>query len=89
MTVVKEEKLLKFTGLMILLAYFPMTFLVKDDLVKLIFYVAALLVMSILLFRKYVRDKKQNKDLTRYKMLLFFLGISVLILVFALVYPNL
>jgi heme O synthase-like polyprenyltransferase len=89
MTVVKEEKLLKFTGLMILLAYFPMTFLVKDDLVKLIFYVAALLVMSILLFRKYVRDKKQNKDLTRYKMLLFSLGISVLILVFALVYPSL
>ena len=89
MTEEKEEKLLKTLGLIFLFSYFPMTFLVKNDLLKLIFYIVALVTMLVLLFRKYVRDKNAKKDLSRYKMLLFFLGISVLILVFAFVYPSL
>ncbi len=89
MTVEQEEKILKAMGLIILFSYFPMTYLVKNDLLKWIFYIVALVIMLVLLFRKYVRDKNANRDLSRYKRMLIFIGISVLITVFALFYPNL
>jgi cytochrome c oxidase assembly factor CtaG len=90
MTVEKEEKLLKSLGLFTLLVFIPLnTFFVKNIFIKVAIIVPLLIAFIVLYFRKYKRDKRQNKDLTPYKMTLFFLGISLLMLVVALVYPSL
>lgn len=90
MTVEQEEKLLKSLGLFTLLVFIPLnTFIVKNIFIKVAIIVPLLIAFIVLYFRKYRRDKRQNKDLSRYKMLLLFLGITVLIFVFALVYPSL
>ena len=90
MTVEQEEKLLKSLGLFTLLVFIPLnTFIVKNIFIKVAIIVPLLIAFIVLYFRKYRRDKRQNKDLTRYKMALFFLGISLLMLVAAIVYPSL
>ncbi len=90
MTVEQEEKLIKSLGLFTLLVFIPLnTFIVKNIFIKVAIIVPLLIAFIVLYFRKYRRDKRQNKDLSRYKMLLLFLGITVLIFVFALVYPSL
>ncbi len=89
MTTEQEAKLLKSLGIFTLLVFLPLNiFVIKNDIVKLLIFIPILVLFSILYVRQYKRDKAANKDLSRYKMLLFFLGISLLMLVAALVYPS-
>jgi len=90
MTVEQEEKIFKSIGLFTLLVFVPLnTFVIKDPMVKLVLIVPLLLVFSILYWRRYQRDKKAGNDLSRYKRLMVYIGISLLIFTaFLLFTPN-
>lgn len=87
MTIENEEKLLKSLGVFVLLVFVPANFILKNDNVKLAIIVPLTLLFSILYFRKYARDKRDGKDLSQYKRLLFFIGISFLIFIIFLFFP--
>jgi uncharacterized membrane protein len=79
MTIEQEDKALKSLSIFAFLGSMPIVNLISNDLVKCAILIPLLLVMSILLFRKFKRDKKDGKDLVKYRTWLFFIGISVII----------
>jgi Ca2+/Na+ antiporter len=90
MTIEQEEKFLKSLGIFTLLVFVPLnSFVIKDLGLKFLFIVPMLFLYTFLYYRKYTRDKKEGKDISRYKRLLFFVGISFLIFIFSLFYPML
>jgi hypothetical protein len=90
MKVEQEEKLLKTLGIFTLLVFVPLNaFVIKNLFIKVAFITPLLIFFIILHTRKYERDKRENKDLTKYKMLLFFLLLSFLMLIVSLYYPFL
>jgi Ca2+/Na+ antiporter len=90
MTIEQEEKFLKSLGIFTLLVFVPLnSFVIKDLGLKFLFIVPMLFLYTFLYYRKYIREKKEGKDISRYKRLLFFVGISFLIFIFSLFYPML
>jgi 4-hydroxybenzoate polyprenyltransferase len=90
MTTEQEEKVLKVIGLFTFFVFVPLNaFIIKDLGLKFLFIVPLLFLYTFLYYRKYIRDKKEGKDISRYKRLLFFVGISFLIFIFFLFYPML
>jgi hypothetical protein len=90
MTTEQEEKVLKVIGLFTLLVFVPLnTFIIKDLGLKFLFIVPLLFLYTFLYYRKYIRDKNEGKYISRYKRLLFFVGISFLIFIFFLFYSML
>lgn len=90
MTVEQEEKLIKSLGIFTLLVFLPLNvYILKNDVIRLMIIVLLLIAFAILHYRKYNRDKKAGNDLTRYKILLFFIGISFLLFITFLSYPML
>ncbi len=88
MTIEQEEKFLKSLGLFTLLVFVPLNALIIKDLeLKFLFIVPLLFLYTFLYYRKYIRDKKAGNDLSRYKRILFFIGISFLIFIAFLFYP--
>ena len=88
MTIEQEEKFLKSLGLFTLFVFVPLNaFIIKDLGLKFLFIVPLLLLYTFLYYRKYIRDKKAGNDLSRYKRILFFIGISFLIFITFLFYP--
>lgn len=80
----KEEKLLKGLGVFVLLVLLPFQQLSKNENLSLDFVYILLAIMSVLTFRKYSRDKREGKDLSKYKMLLAFLMLTIVISVISL-----
>ncbi len=87
MTVEREEKLLKDLKILALLAFLAITFFVKNDIIKLSITIPFLLALAILNYRKYLRDKKEGKDLSKYKMGLFFIVLTFVITAVFLLLP--
>jgi hypothetical protein len=81
MTIEQEDKLLKSLSVFTLLGSMPVLNLITNNFVKCVILIPLLFVMSILFFRKFIRDKKEGKDLSRYKTWLSFVGISFLIFI--------
>ena len=79
MTIEREEKLLKDLGVFSLIVFIAITFFIKNDILKLSITIPFLIAFAILNFRKYSRDKKEGKDLSRYKRMLFFLILTFVI----------
>lgn len=88
MKVEQEEKLLKNTGIIYLLSFLPLNLFIKDAFIKSIIVIILLIIVSILYVRKYLRDKKEGKDLLKYKRTLFFIFLTILIFYVFLVLPN-
>jgi hypothetical protein len=87
MTTEQEERVLKVIGLFTLLVFVPLNaFIIKDLGLKFLFIVPLLFLYTFLYYRKYIRDKKAGNDLSRYKQMLFFIGISFLIFITFLFY---
>lgn len=79
MTIEQEEKLLKTLGIFTLLVIVPLNFFIKNDILKLTVIIPFLLFFAILNYRQYSRDKKEGKDLSRYKIWLFFIVFTFVI----------
>lgn len=79
MTVEKEEKSLKDLGAFSLIIFLVITFFIKNDIIKLTITVPVIIALTILNYRKYSRDKKEGKDLSRYTRMIFFIVISFVI----------
>jgi Ca2+/Na+ antiporter len=87
MTIEQEEKFLKSLGIFTLLVFVPLnSFVIKDLGLKFLFIVPMLFLYTFLYYRKYIRDKSQNKDLTSYKKLLFFIVLSFLMSALSIFY---
>ncbi len=84
----KEEKIIKSLGIIILLCAMPLMILLKNDFIKSCIVIPLVLIMSVLYFRKYKRDVRDGKDLSRYKRLLFFIIVSLLITIVFIVLPK-
>ncbi|WP_309641064.1 hypothetical protein [Flavobacterium sp.] len=87
MTVEREEKLLKDLKIFALLVFLAITFFIKNDILKLSITIPFLFALAILTYRKYSRDKKEGKDLSRYKMGLFFIALTFVITAIFLLLP--
>jgi hypothetical protein len=87
MNIEKEEKVLKALGLFTLLVFVPLnTFVIKDLGLKFLFIVPMLFLYTFFYGRKFIREKKQNKDLASYKKLLFFIFLSFLMFIVSIFY---
>ena len=82
MTAVLEDKILKTLGVVILLGLLPLSKVISASEWGLYIIIPLLVILSVLILRKYLRDKSEGKDGTRYKLLLFFLAVSSLIFCF-------
>lgn len=90
MKVETEEKILKFLGVFTLLVFVPVNFLVIEDKIRLLYILIPLLIVfTMLYYRKYTRDKKLGRDMSRYKMLLGFLVIAIFLFLLSVICPNL
>lgn len=87
MTVDTEEKALKLLSIFAFLGSMPIVNIISNDSVKCAILIPLLITISILFFRKFKRDKKKGKDLSKYKTWLFFIGISFLIFIIFLLLP--
>ena len=87
-TIEQEEKALKGLGLFTLLLFVPLNvFILKDDVIRIMMILPLMVVFTILYYRKYARDKKEGKNLLKYKSLSFFMIISLLVFLTFLFYP--
>ncbi len=87
MTTEQEERLIKQLTAFALIALITTSFTVNTVILKLIIVIPSLIILAILQFRKFNRDKKEGKDLSRYKTWLFIIGISYLILLVYMFMP--
>ena len=77
-SIAKEEKLLKGLGIFVLLVLLRIHYLFDNENLGLDFLYLLIAIMSVLTFRKYTRDKRDGKDLSKYQMLLGFLILTIL-----------
>ena len=87
MTVEYEEKLLKQLTAFALIVLITASFTIKMVFLKLIIVLLALIILTVLHFRKYKRDKREGKDLSKYKIWLFIIAMSYLILLVSMFLP--
>ena len=76
-TIEKEEKIRKGIGVMMsfLMPFF--TSVIKDDVLKLWTLIPLILVMFGLTFRKFIRDRREGKSLTRYYIAFGFIMLAI------------
>jgi 4-hydroxybenzoate polyprenyltransferase len=87
MTINQEDKTLKLLSVVGFLTAMPIVNLISNDIVKCAILIPLVLAMSILFIRKYKRDKKQGKDVSKYKTWLLYIGISVFIFIIFILLP--
>ena len=87
MTIEQEEKLLKNLGAFSWIIFLVITFFIKNDIIKLSITVPVITALTILNYRKYQRDKKEGKDLSKYKTWLIFIGVTFFICIIFLLLP--
>jgi MFS superfamily sulfate permease-like transporter len=85
----REEKIIKSLGIVTLLCILPMMVLLKDNVLKSCIIIPLAILSSILYYRKYTRDKRDGKDVSRFKRMFFFMVISIVITVVFILLPNL
>lgn len=76
-TIEKEEKIRKGIGVMMLFSMPFFTSVIKDDVLKLWILIPLILVMFGLTFRKFIRDRREGKSLTRYYIAFGFIMLAI------------
>lgn len=79
-----EDKIRKALGLGFLFSMPLFTIVIKDETVKLMVLIPLLVVMSVLLVRKFIRDRNEGKSLTRYYIAFGFILVSLAMFLFEL-----
>ncbi len=83
-SIATEDKIRKGLGLLFLLSMPLFTIVIKDDTLKLMVLIPLLVVMSLLLVRKFIRDRKGGKPLNRYYIAFGFMLVSLALFLFGL-----
>ena len=90
MTIEQEDKLRNTLGIVTLVVFMPLNqffnrYLDNENAeVSIVISIIAIfliyvITMFVLTYRKFIRDKNQGNDLKRYKIMIFFIGLSFLI----------
>ena len=82
-----EEKLFKPLTALAFIALITKSFTVKMIFLKLIIVIPLLIILTVLHLRMYKRDKREGKDLSKYKIWLFIIALSYLILLVSMFSP--
>lgn len=78
-SVEQEEKIIKKLPLLWVITILPMYLFIKNETIKLAIIAPIVVLMSILMWRKYKRDSKEGKDTRRFKSFFIFGIVSILI----------